>query len=301
MYSCKERAFCVDFIDGTWGNGFINMAGHYDFCSRAVFAPFTSRTGNGHDRGHFSSLAKCFPYCYNTAFTFVIACIPVFLADEFACPHTVNKWECLFLPSTTCTWPNAITNCHARECLPVDEKVHFSSASASGTSISREGIQSAMDRHSSPVNTYKLEQAPMAYTSDKKNNAITSETVQWGKIDSPDAHNLFALYGVFTRFNSIFGGLVQEAIHDFRSTRTLTGAVFRPDQTCVAVHVRRDDRALPGEDMMAWCKNRTIIDSDGHKSLTGLWIDGVKYKLYVNESDGIRIKYTSMLCICVCV
>lgn len=201
----------------------------------------------------------------------------VFLADELACPQTVNKWECLFLPSTTCTWPDVITSCHARECLPKDGNVHFSSASASGTLIRRDAMQSAMQRHSGPVNTYRIMEVQMVYSTDKEYNTITSQTAQWVKIGSPDVHSLFALYGVFTRFNSVFGGLVQEAIHDFRSTRT---PGFRPDDTCVAVHVRRDDRALPGEDMLAWCKNHTTVNSNGQKSFSGLWIDGVKIVLY---------------------
>ena len=132
-----------------------------------------------------------------------------------------------------------------------------------------------MQRHPSPVNTYRIAEALMVYSTDKENNTITSQTVQWGKIGTPDVHSLFALYGVFTRFNSVFGGLVQEAIHDFRATRTPVATGFRPDVTCVAVHVRRDDRALPGEDMLAWCKNHTTVNSNGQKSFSGLWIDGV--------------------------
>ena len=207
-------------------------------------------------------------------------CILVFLADEFACPQTVNKWECLFLPSTTCSWPDVITSCHARECLPKDSNVHFSSASASGTPIRRDAMESAMRRHSSPVNAYRIAEVQMVYSTDKENNTITSQTAEWVKIGSPDVHSLFALYGVFTRFNSVFGGLVQEAIHDFRSTRTPVAPGFRPDDTCVAVHVRRDDRALPGVDMLAWCKNHTTVNSNGQKSFSGLWIDGGKIVLY---------------------
>ena len=45
-------------------------------------------------------------------------CIAVFLADEGACPDILNKWECLFLPPTTCPWPEAMRECHRRECLP---------------------------------------------------------------------------------------------------------------------------------------------------------------------------------------
>ena len=57
-------------------------------------------------------------------------------------------------------------------------------------------------------------------------------------------------------------------IHDFRATRN---PLFHPNMSCVAVHVRRDDRALPGVDMMDSCRNYTILD----ETFTGLWIDNV--------------------------
>lgn len=100
---------------------------------------------------------------------------------------------------------------------------------------------------------------------------------QWTTKDSGSAHGMFALFGVLTRFNTAFRGLVQEVVHEFRTTRT---PVFHPNLTCVAIHVRRDDRALPGVDMMEWCKNRTIISASGEKKHTGLWIDGVSKQIF---------------------
>jgi hypothetical protein len=52
--------------------------------------------------------------------------------------------------------------------------------------------------------------------------------------------------------------------------------MFMPNETCVAIHIRRDDRALGETDMLEWCRNHTKIDSiTGEKQETGLWIDGV--------------------------
>lgn len=64
---------------------------------------------------------------------------------------------------------------------------------------------------------------------------------------------------------------------DFRATRN---PVFHPNMTCVAVHVRRDDRALPGVDMLEWCRNRTIVSANGELKHTGKWIDGVRQADY---------------------
>jgi len=80
------------------------------------------------------------------------------------------------------------------------------------------------------------------------------------------------LYGVMTRFNAVFRGLVQDLIRDFRASQT---PVFHPNMTCVAVHVRRDDRALSDTDMIDWCRNHTVLDKNGQMKPSGFWIDGV--------------------------
>jgi hypothetical protein len=46
--------------------------------------------------------------------------------------------------------------------------------------------------------------------------------------------------------------------------------------SCVAIHVRRDDRALPDTDMLEWCRSHSKIGPDGRKMESGLWIDGVQ-------------------------
>lgn len=103
--------------------------------------------------------------------------IPVFLADESACPTVINKWECLFLPSTTCTWPEAITKCHQRECLPMDEKVYFNSASSAGVNLKREDMDKIMQKFPSPDN-WQVPRAPMAYCGDKERNIISGRSSQ---------------------------------------------------------------------------------------------------------------------------
>ena len=214
------------------------------------------------------------PYSYYCKPLYVCG-IPVFLADESACPTVINKWECLFLPSTTCTLPDAITNCHNRECLPMDEKVYFNSASAAGVNLKREDMDKLMQNFPSPENNKAVPKAPMAYCTDKESNIISTRSSKWITRDVGSVHGMFALYGVLTRFNTAFRGFVQEVVHDFRTTRT---PVFHPNLTCVAIHVRRDDRALPDLDMLEWCKNHTTVNANGEKKHMGLWIDGVRKK-----------------------
>eukprot|EP01036_Dinobryon_divergens_P025314 gene25314-33845_t len=79
-------------MTGTWGNGLLNMQNSFNHYFGTIFVPYTTKSGDKKDR--------------------------VFLADEDACPEILNKWECLFLPPTTCPWPEAMLECHRRECLP---------------------------------------------------------------------------------------------------------------------------------------------------------------------------------------
>ena len=133
--------------------------------------------------------------------------ILVFLADEFACPQTINKWECLFLPPTTCPWPDVITNCHSRDCLPIDGRSFLSSASPKGVTVNESQIAAIMSKFKGPEN-YKQMPVGVSMYSNDINNVITSMTTAMGTKDTGDIHGLFALYGVMTRFNSVFRGLV---------------------------------------------------------------------------------------------
>ena len=155
----------------------------------------------------------------------------------------------------------------------MDNKVHFNSASAAGVNIPRKQLDDIMQNFPPPSNRHAVPHAPMGYTTDKVHNLITNATVKWMTRDCCELHGLVALYGVFTRFNTAFRGFVQEVVNEFRATRS---PVFHPNMTCVAVHVRRDDRALPGVDMMEWCGNHTIVDDKGRKTHTGNWTDGVR-------------------------
>ena len=56
----------------------------------------------------------------------------------------------------------------------------------------------------------------------------------------------------------------------------------------IAVHMRRDDRALRGKDMIAWCKEHTARDSTGRLVPAGNWIDGV---MLFHLLDAVTISY----------
>ena len=60
----------------------------------------------------------------------------------------------------------------------------------------------------------------------------------------------------------------------------------------IAVHMRRDDRALRGKDMIAWCKEHTARDSTGRLVPAGNWIDGViLFHLLESVFGAVTISY----------
>jgi len=241
--TCQSRPAFISAQTGTWGNGILNMQGQYSHYTRAVFIPLTTRNGNKNDQ--------------------------VFLADESACPDIVNKWECLFLSPTTCPWSGIMENCHSQSCLPTDDRGFRSTATSSGVSITHEELSKKLNSFPQLKNRLTVTAGMLYQSSDPYTvTPASSIKVERGGGEMLESH---FLYGVATRFNARFRGLVQDLIDDFRASRT---PVFDPNMTCVAAHVRRDDRAIPGENMFDWCKNHTKVNDRGEMSETGRWTDG---------------------------
>ena len=241
--TCQSRPAFISAQTGTWGNGILNMQGQYSHYTRAVFIPLTTRNGNKNDQ--------------------------VFLADESACPDIVNKWECLFLSPTTCPWSGIMENCHSQSCLPIDNRGFRSTATSSGVSITHEELSKKLNSFPQLKNRLTVTAGMLYQSSDPYTvTPASSIKVERGGGEMLESH---FLYGVATRFNTRFRGLVQDLIDDFRASRT---PVFHPNMTCVAVHVRRDDRAIPGENMFDWCKNHTKVNDRGEMRETGRWTDG---------------------------
>jgi len=163
-----------------------------------------------------------------------------------------------------------VKKCHSEDCVPIDDRGYLSSASAKGVIIKDEELRNKI----SPLPQLKRDKTvspAVMYQSKHPDSIITAQTSFTQARGGGDVLESHFLYGVVTRFNAHFRGLVQEVINEFRVSRT---PMFHPNMSCVAIHVRRDDRALPGVDMMEWCRNHTIVDSNGQMKQTGLWVDG---------------------------
>ena len=135
----------------------------------------------------------------------------MFLADEGACPDVVNKWECLFLPATSCPWPDVVLNCHSEGCLPIDERGFLSSLSPDGQIIKESEFQAKISSLPLPKREKAVIAAPM-YQSKDPANLITAETSWTQSRGGGDQLESHFLYGVVTRFNAKFRELVQEVM-----------------------------------------------------------------------------------------
>jgi len=172
--TCKSRPAFIYALTGTWGNGILTMLGLYNQFQKAVFVPLTTLTGSKHDR--------------------------VFLADEHACPDIVNKWECLFLPPTTCPWAHAVMN--------FDGRGYFSSAIATSVNITKEDMIQRLKLFPDPVINEFVTVGNISASSDPYH--ITLNTTVRSEYGGGSVLNSHFLYGVTTRFNARFRNLVQQ-------------------------------------------------------------------------------------------
>ena len=131
----------------------------------------------------------------------------MFLADENACPHIINKWECLFLPSTSCPWPDVVKSCHSESCVPIDERGYLSSASSKGIIIKEEELRNKISPFPQ-LNRDKTVRPAVMYQSNHPDGIITADTSLTQSRGGGDVLESHFLYGVVTRFNAHFRGLV---------------------------------------------------------------------------------------------
>ena len=210
----------------------------------------------------------------------------MFLADENACPNVVNKWECLFLKSTSCEWPESVLNCQGKKC---GERGAFSNATALGVGISSQEISEKLRKFTVPNDLRDKIAGTILMHSNETDSITEQNTVSLARgIDGGRFLDSHFIFGVMVRYNSAFLRHVLEMEVDFRMKQS---PVFHAATSCVAVHVRRDDRAIAGVDMIEWCKNHTSLAEDGRITGSGNWIDGVGFPMIQFDLRLIRLKF----------
>jgi hypothetical protein len=177
------------------------------------------------------------------------------------CPHTINKWECSFLPTSSCPIPDVVANCTAKNCV---QKVIgdtrwstaiFDSASAGGKFVQVESkdwerVKALGSKPSQENGVLRSEmelasRAPglgVRYALPYTDVAFDSQMHYEG--DQYVDHFMI-------RYSAFYRDRIRTAIAKLREEQH-----FEPQERCVAAQVRRGDRVLPGMDMKEYCKRK---------------------------------------------
>jgi hypothetical protein len=95
------------------------------------------------------------------------------------------------------------------------------------------------------------------YINTGKNLITTNETtVVSVRNDDMSADKIKNVFGYIYRYNTQFRLKMQHYIDKFRAS---THPIFHSNQSCVFVHLRKDDRTLPDKsvNILEWCKKHT--------------------------------------------
>ena len=228
---CATRPLYIVDVDGdTWGNRAYNIGGRVQ--RRDKFVKFLSITGS------------------NTPY-----------ASKEECTNKVNKYECIFLPSTNCIIPESFDRGR-------HEQLFYTKAASDGVVIAKDkldayehnelknaksfGVDGDMEKKEHDL--FKI-QSKYHYLNTQKAVDITTETTAKEKenIDFSTSA-LKYVFGYVHRPNTEFRLKIQHYVDKFR---TSTHPIFMSNSSCVFAHIRKDDRALPHVEMAEWCYNHT--------------------------------------------
>ena len=162
----------------------------------------------------------------------------------------INKWECLFLPLTNCSMDNvAFTKCHDEDprgepmCFPEDFfKVKNMSVNG-GDMIDADSECGSADK---PRNPYQL-QLMNTYQHDNCDEVqrapfLTAQNEQI--VYSLPAREVFETFALTFRPNYNLRSRLTISIREAQETKSIPFILTKT--TCVAIHIRRGDRAIKG-------------------------------------------------------
>jgi hypothetical protein len=195
------------------GNSLLNVIQEHRHYPNPIFIPWTSRFGKTTDQTFISGPA------------------------DSNCGNIVNKWLCIFLPSTNCTVPDNL-----RSVSPADEKNRLYIDNKLLTESEALTFRSQWKAKPSFDYSFNYFYDCIRMKSKHYDNMITTDTTEVWK-DSVDFHHqsINLLFGILTKFNLNFLDVIQKRMIDIRLSKNL---IFQPNKTCVAIHIRMDDRSI---------------------------------------------------------
>ena len=228
---CATRPLYIVDVDGdTWGNRAYNIGGRVQ--RRDKFVKFLSITGS------------------NTPY-----------ASKEECTNKVNKYECIFLPSTNCTIPESFYREKRGEFF-------YTKAAPDGVFIAKDKLATYEQKELKNFKSFGISgdmentkhvlfsiESKHHYLNTKVPVDIMEATTTTGKAGATfSTVGLKYVFGYVHRPNTEFRLKIQHYVDKFR---TSTHPIFMSNSSCVFAHIRKDDRALPHVEMAEWCYNHT--------------------------------------------
>lgn len=195
----------------------------------------------------------------------------------------VNRWNCLFLRSTNCTISKvALSN-------TANKNSYYYPATESSTLASTEPPKGTRTSHGNiPFQIYNL---------DINKGQVSASSPQ---ILVHDANAILRTYGILTRFNINFSQQVQKNINDFRLSFS---PPFNPNVSCIAIHIRRNDRSIKGmngSQISEFCRSRSKYDEKSKELVVDLskeWHDKssktISHGTWMNLGCRLKLPYGS--------
>eukprot|EP01040_Poterioochromonas_malhamensis_P010671 gene10671-11624_t len=271
---CETHPLTVDMDrGGTWGNRFGITADHAWIYREAVFMTFIADHCENQDFNRFAS--------------------------HDICPRHINKFECLFLPGTNCTLPTKLTDCKFLESLP-DAFPYFTNATETGEMVSEEMARKQHEENEAK-GLSKISLQSLKYDNPYKRFRVKSyshihpktiEMIEMNEVLYDSYFSLTYLYGIHYRMSFSFAVHVYENVRQSRISSYF--GILQPNESCVAIHMRKDDRQIPGMNMRKWCEAHTRPDRKPGMSIEelaygtfngtvvddGMWMDyGCLYRI----------------------
>jgi len=178
------------------------------------------------------------------------------------CPQTLNKWNCAFLPTTNCTIPKYIIDCNNDTCNNEQNdgfSLYMDKADYTGQKIPSDKIPSS-GKSSIWDTTTPLPPISMGMPSAHAVLPFDREYVKanHNKRDILNIIDLTAaafIHKFLLRQNAFYRSKVAQIIHKFRVS---SSPHLDATASCVAVQLRRGDRAIPAHlDPEEYCYNAT--------------------------------------------
>eukprot|EP00607_Mallomonas_marina_P005253 CAMPEP_0182433556 /NCGR_PEP_ID=MMETSP1167-20130531/63968_1 /TAXON_ID=2988 /ORGANISM="Mallomonas Sp, Strain CCMP3275" /LENGTH=450 /DNA_ID=CAMNT_0024622393 /DNA_START=170 /DNA_END=1522 /DNA_ORIENTATION=- len=167
--------------------------------------------------------------------------------DDTSCSHMHNRFQCAFIPVTNCSLPDELTSGKLLEPM-------FTSADRQGKAANDTYFRKR--KESNP--RYKIPKSKLKFKGERVYGLFTDSGLQRTHSHT-DAYDLIFGYAYLYRPNHHFRSIIGHIIRDWKAKQLLP---FPTNHDCIAVRIRRGDRALHPENVRDWCVKH-VIHSNG--------------------------------------